>query len=59
MIENVLDLLDVFSDDPEMVLRIFQALRLDLFDLLHGVLLLFAPLQTFLQEVQNHKVKTP
>jgi hypothetical protein len=59
VIENVLDLLDVLGGDPEKVLRVLQALSLDLLDLLHGVLLLFAPGELFLEKVEDHKVKAP
>lgn len=59
MVKNVFDLLNVFSNNPQKLFRVFEALSFDLLDLLHGVFLLFAPFKAFSEEVKYDEVEAP
>ena len=45
--------------DPELPLRLFKALRLDLLDLGDRIVSLLSPLKLFVQKIEHGKVKTP
>lgn len=45
MVENVFYFDDVFSYNPQLFFRIVEAFCLDVFYLVHGILLLFSPLE--------------
>lgn len=59
VVVNVSDLDDVLCNDPQLLLGIVQALGFNVLHLVHRVLLLLAPLQLFVQEVEDDEVETP
>ena len=59
MVENVLNFRDVFSYNPELLLRIIQAVGFNVFDFVHSVFFLFSPFELLVEEVKDHKVETP
>ena len=59
MVEDGLDLLDILGSNPELLFRTAQTLGLDVFYLIHRVLLLLSPFEFLVKEVKDHKVETP
>ena len=59
VVEDVLHFFQVLGFDPQFLVWLAQALSLDVFHFLHGVFLLFSPLEFFIEEVKDDKVETP
>ena len=60
MHHDLLDLLHALGrPDPELPLRLLEALCLDLLDLGNRVVSLLSPLKLLVQKVEHGKVKTP
>jgi hypothetical protein len=59
VMEYNFDFFMVLSLNPQFLDRTVQAFYFYVFDFVHGVLLLFPPLEFFIQEVQNDEVEAP
>jgi len=51
VVEDNLNFIDAFGFMPELLMGVAKALDLDVFDFIHGVFLLFSPLELLIEEV--------
>ena len=60
LIEDLLDFWYTMGrTDPELFLRILEALSFDILDLVYAVVSLLTPLELFVEEIKHSKVETP
>lgn len=57
MVKYVPYLHHLLCGKPQFFSRLVKACLLDVFNLVHGVVLLFSPLEFLVQEVENHKIE--
>lgn len=59
VVVDVLDLLVMASRKPELLVGSVETGFLNVFNLVHGIVLLLAPFQLLVQEVEDHEVEGP
>jgi hypothetical protein len=59
MVKDGLYLHHVFRRNPQLFPRLVKTGLLDVFDLVHSVVLLLSPFQLLIQEVKNHEIQRP
>lgn len=59
MVKYVPHLHHLLCGKPQFFPRLVKACLLDVFNLVHSVVLLLSPLEFLVQEVENHKIERP